>query len=47
MKKLIEESTEEVVKASNDKTSNNTILYIGIGAVAVLVAGLFIMKVKK
>lgn len=45
--KTEEESTEEVVKASNDKTSNNTILYVGIGVVAVLVAGLFIMKVKK
>ena len=45
--KTEEESTEEVVKASNDKTSNNTILYVGIGVVAVLIAGLFIMKVKK
>ena len=45
--KTEEESTEEVVKASNDKTSNNTILYVGIGVVAVLVAGLFIMKAKK
>ena len=45
--KTEEESTEEVVKASNDKTSNNTILYVGIGVVAVSIAGLFIMKVKK
>ena len=46
-KDVVEETTEEVVKESNDKTSNNTILYLGIGIVAVLAAGLFIMKAKK
>jgi len=46
-KDVIEESTEDVVKASNDKTSNNTMLYVGIGAIAVLVVGFFIMKAKK
>ena len=46
-KDVVEETTEEVVKESNDKTSNNTILYLGIGIVAVLVVGFFIMKAKK
>ena len=46
-KDVVEESTEEVVKASNDKTSNNTMLYVGIGVIAVLVVGFFIMKAKK
>jgi len=46
-KDVVKKTTEEVVKESNDKTSNNTMLYVGIGIVAVLAAGLFIMKAKK
>jgi len=46
-KDVVKKTTEEVVKESNDKTSNNTMLYVGIGIVAVLVVGFFIMKAKK
>ena len=51
----IEEPKEEVVKEEVDSTvetvtdtnNNNTILYVGIGVVVVLVAAFFIMKAKK
>ena len=46
----IEEPKEEVdstVEAVTDTNNNNTILYVGIGVVVVLVAAFFIMKAKK
>ena len=42
-----EETTEEVVKTSSDKTSNKTMLYVGIGVIAVLAGAFFIIKAKK
>ena len=46
----IEEPKVEVdstVEAVTDTNNNNTILYVGIGVVVVLVAAFFIMKAKK
>ena len=43
----IEEEVDSTVEAVTDTNNNNTILYVGIGVVVVLVAAFFIMKAKK
>ena len=44
---VVEEEVDSTVEAVTDTNNNNTILYVGIGVVVVLVAAFFIMKAKK
>ena len=44
---MVEEEVDSAVEAVTDTNNNNTILYVGIGVVVVLVAAFFIMKAKK